>query len=359
LGIVSAFVILAFYSTVAGWTLEYIVQSLTGAFHGKTSAEFKTTFEGFISGSWWPLIWQMVFMFLTAIIVYMGVQKGIEKWSKILMPMLLVLIIVLAVRSLTLPGGMEGLKFFIYPDFSKITWDVVLKAMGQAAFSLSIGMGALITYGSYIPKNNKLSSTAFQITIADTGMAILAGLIVFPAIFSYHINPTEGPGLAFIVFPTIFSQMPGGDIFAVFFFFLLAIASLTSTISVLEVVVAFASEELKITRKKATIIGSLAITFVGVFCTLSFGVMSDVKIFGKTIFDLFDYSSANILLPLGALLIVLFTGWFLGKKNVRDELSNGSLLKVRLFGAFLFIVRFIAPVVIVFVFLKSLGIINF
>lgn len=359
LGIVAAFVILAFYSTVAGWTLEYIVQSFSGSLHGKSNEELKGFFEGFISHPWRPLLWQGGFMFLTAFIVYFGVQKGIEKSSKILMPLLLLLVIALCVRSLTLPGSMQGLKFFLYPDFSKITWDVVLKAMGQAAFSLSIGMGALITYGSYIQKSTRLTGTAFQITLADTSIAVLSGLIVFPAIFSYGISPTEGPGLAFIVFPAIFSQMPAGDIFAIAFFILLAVASLTSTISVLEVFVAFLAEETRLSRKSATAVGALSIAVVGVFCTLSFGAMKDITIMGKTIFDLFDYSSANILLPLGALLIVIFTGWFMGKKNVKDELTNGGVMKGRLFFLFLFIIRYIAPVVIIIVFLKSLGIINF
>jgi NSS family neurotransmitter:Na+ symporter len=359
LGIVAAFVILSFYSTVAGWTLEYIVQAFSGGLNGKSNDELKTLFDGFISHPWRPLVWQMAFMFLTAFIVFFGVQKGIEKSSKILMPLLVILVVGLCIRSLTLPNSMEGLRFFLYPDFSKITWDVVLKAMGQAAFSLSIGMGALITYGSYIGKKNKLTGTAFQITITDTSIAVLSGLIVFPAIFSYGINPQEGPGLAFIVFPAIFAQMPAGVFFAIAFFVLLAVASLTSTISVLEVFVAFLHEETKLSRKGATIAGALSIALVGVFCTLSFGVMSDVKIFGKTIFDLFDYSSANILLPLGALLIVIFTGWFLGRKNVKDELTNGGALKGRLFLLFLFIIRFIAPVVIIIVFLKSLGLINF
>lgn len=359
LGILSAFVILAFYSTVAGWTLEYIVQSVSGNLQGKSNDELKGVFEGFISHPWRPLLWQGVFMFLTAFIVFFGVQKGIEKASKIMMPLLLLLVVALCVRSLTLPGGAEGIKFYLNPDFSKITWDVVLKAMGQAAFSLSIGMGALITYGSYIQKNNRLTNTAFQITIADTSIAFLSGLIVFPAIFAYGISPTEGPGLAFIVFPAIFAQMPAGTFFAIAFFILLAIASLTSTISVLEVFVAFLAEETKLSRKKATAVGAISIAVVGVFCTLSFGVMGDVKIFGKTVFDLFDYSSANILLPLGALLIVLFTGWFLGRKNVKDEITNGGVLKGRLFLLFLFIIRFIAPVVIIIVFLKSLGLINF
>lgn len=359
IGIVAAFVILAFYSTVAGWTLEYIVQSISGSFRKMDVPQLKENFSGFISHEYKPLIWQMVFMFLTAIIVFIGVQKGIEKSSKILMPLLVVLIIVLCIRSLTLPGAMKGLMFFLNPDFSKITWDVVLKALGQAAFSLSIGMGALITYGSYIPKNNNLSASAFQITIADTLVAILSGVIVFPAIFAYGISPQEGPGLAFIAFPAIFNQMPGGEIFAVMFFILLAVAALTSTISVLEVFVAFLAEEAKISRKKATIIGGISIWLVGIVCTLSFSSLANFKLFDKTLFDLFDYSSANILLPLGALLIVIFAGWFMGKQKVKMELSNEGTLKIKLFGVFFFIVRFLAPIVIIIVFFKSLGIINF
>lgn len=358
MGIVAAFMILAFYSTIAGWTLEYLVQAFANGFDGKTSEQLTRSFEVFQGGTFRPLLWQVVFMFLTAFIIYKGVKNGIEKYTKILMPLLIVLIIIICIRSLTLEGAKEGLDFLFRPDFSKIKLTVVLKALGQAAFSLSIGMGTLITYGSYIQKNNNLPVTALQVSVADTVIAILAGVMIFPAVFAFGINPAEGPGLVFIVLPNIFEQMAGGYYFAIIFFTLLSIAALTSTVSVLEVVVAYFSEELNMKRGKATIIAATAIGFVGVFATLSFGPLKNALIFGKTIFDWFDYLSANILLPLGAILIVIFVGWYLGKKNVRDELSNQGALKGKFVNTFMIIVKFIAPIAITLAFLYGLGLIG-
>lgn len=359
MGIVAAFLILAFYSTIAGWTLEYIVQSVGNSFSGKSSGELETSFVDFQSSTFRPLLWQIIFMIMTAYIVYAGVKNGIEKYTKILMPLLLVLIIVMCIRSVTLPGAAKGLAFLFKPDFSKITWGVVLDALGQAAFSLSIGMGALITYGSYIKKDNNLSLTAVKVSIADTLIAILAGVMIFPAVFAFNIDPTAGFGLVFIVLPNIFEQMAGGYFFSIIFFVLLAVAALTSTISILEVVVAYFVEELKISRKKATIIATIAITIVGVLCTLSFGSLADFKIFDLTIFGLFNEVSANYFLPLGALLIVIFLGWFLGKKVVKNELSNDGKIKLPILQLFLFIIKFIAPVAITLVFLYSIGVIKF
>lgn len=358
MGIVAAFMILAFYSTIAGWTLEYLVQAVTNSFDGKTAGELKLSFEKFQGGTFRPLIWQVVFMFLTGYIVFSGVKNGIEKYTKILMPVLLLLIIVICIRSLTLPGAKEGLIFLFKPDFSKITWPVILDALGQAAFSLSIGMGTLITYGSYIQKDNNLPVTALQVSATDTIIAILAGVMIFPAVFAFNIDPAEGFGLVFIVLPNIFEQMAGGYFFGILFFVLLAIAALTSTVSVLEVVVAYFSEELKMTRHRATIIGSVAITFVGLFATLSFGPLSGFKLLDRTIFGWFDFLSANILLPLGAIFIVVFVGWVLGKKNVREELSNDGTVKLPLLNIFMWIIKLVAPLAIAMVFIYGLGLIG-
>ncbi len=358
MGIVAAFVILAFYSTIAGWTLEYLFQAVKNGFADKNPGQLKDSFEMFQSGTFRPILWQLVFMFLTGFIVFSGVKKGIEKYTKILMPVLLVLIIIICIRSLTLPGAGDGLRFLFKPDFSKITWKVMLDALGQAAFSLSIGMGTLITYGSYIQKDNNLPSTAFQVSMADTLIAILAGVMIFPAVFAFNIKPDEGFGLVFIVLPNIFQQMVGGYFFAIIFFILLGIAALTSTISVLEVVVAYFSEELNMSRKKATIIGSVAISIVGIFATLSFGPLQNFTIFKQTIFSIFNYVSANVLLPVGAIFIVLFVGWYLGPRAVRAEVTNDGELKGRLLPVFMFIVRFLAPVAIALVFIYGLGLIG-
>ena len=358
MGIVSAFLILAFYSTIAGWTLEYLLQAFTNSFSGKNSVQLKESFETFQGGALRPVIWQLVFMFLTGYIVFSGVKKGIEKYTKILMPLLIVLILVICIRSLTLPGAKEGLVFLFKPDFSKITWSVVLDALGQAAFSLSIGMGTLITYGSYIQKKENLPMTALQVSATDTIIAVLAGVMIFPAVFAYNIDPAEGFGLVFIVLPNIFAQMAVGYVFSIIFFVLLAIAALTSTVSVLEVVVAYFAEELNMSRTKATIIGSVAISVVGVFATLSFGPLKNVVLLDRTIFGWFNELSANILLPLGAILIVLFVGWYMGSKTVRDEITNGGSLRVPLFRVFMAIVKVVAPIAITLVFLYGLGLLG-
>ncbi|MDA3910694.1 MAG: sodium-dependent transporter [Bacteroidales bacterium] len=356
MGIIAAFVILAFYTTIAGWTLEYLFQAIGNGFSAKNAAEISGMFDSFQHSTARPLIWQLLFMGLTAAVILGGVQKGIEKYTKLLMPMLVLLIVIMCVRSVTLDGAGEGLKFLFKPDFSKITGNVVLEALGQAFFSMSIGMGALITYGSYVQKDNRLPSTTFQIALADTGIAILAGVMIFPAVFAFGVQPDAGTGLVFQVLPIIFQQMPGGYIFGVFFFLLLTVAALTSTISLLEVVVAWAIEELKMTRRKATILFAAAISVLGVLATLSFSELSEFKLFGKTIFDNLDWLSANLLLPLGGVFIVIFLGWILGPKIIADEVTNQGTIKMKLLKIFIFILRYLAPIAILLVFLNGIGV---
>lgn len=355
MGIVAAFVILAFYSTVAGWTFEYVYQSAINIFKGKPDISYEETFNSFHTGTVRPLIWQLIFMILTALIILGGIKKGIEKYSKILMPLLLLLLVTLCVRSVCLQGATEGLKFLFAPDFSKINADVILNALGQAAFSLSIGMGALITYGSYIRKNNNLTKTAFQVSLADVAIALLAGIAIFPAVFAFGIAPESGAGLVFIVLPAVFDQMAGGQIFEFMFFALLGIAALTSSISILEVVVAYFSEEFKIKRKQATLLATSSIAIIGVFATLSFSTISDFKIFGLTVFDSLEFFAANLLLPLGALLIVIFLGYFYSLKKTKAEISNNGKLSMPIFPIYVFVIRFLAPIAITIVFLRGIG----
>lgn len=348
MGIVTAFAILAFYSTVAGWTLEYLLEAITGKLvHIENTSQ---NFAEFSTGSVRPVIWQLIIMAITGGVVYAGIQKGIEKFTKILMPVLVVLIGLVVVRSVTLPGAAEGIKYLFLPDWSAVHFKTVLMALGQAAFSLSIGMGTLITYGSYIQKDNHLLSTASTVAFADTFIAILASLMVIPAVFAFATIPVDqmrpGPGLVFEVLPNVFKAMPGGSIFAAIFFFLLSVAALTSTISVLEVVVAYLKEELNMSRGKATILASVSITVLGVLATLSFGPLSNIHLFGLTIFGVLDFASANILLTFGALFIVIFVGWKLGKKNFLDEISNQGQVKSVLFKVVFFIIRYVAPVAI-------------
>lgn len=369
MGIVAAFVILSFYSTVAGWTLEYVFGSITNAYKGMSPEQLSDSFDKFKSGTWRPILLQLIFMLLTAGIVLAGVKKGIEKYTKLLMPLLLLLIIILGIRSVTLPGAEKGLAFLFKPDFSKISGKVIIEALGQAFFSLSIGMGTLITYGSYIQKNNNLANTAFQVSLTDTLIAILAGIAIFPAVFAFNIEPNSGPGLVFITLPNIFLQMSGGHLFSILFFVLLIVAALTSSISVLEVVVAYLVEEIKITRRNATLLASVGISLTGVLCTMSWGTLKDVGITvaSKTttdmavggqrmlIFDLFDYFASNILLPLGGLLIVVFAAWVLGKNKLKTEITNQGQLKIRLFSLFMFVIKFIAPLAIAAIFLNGIG----
>lgn len=359
MGIVAAFMILAFYTAVAGWTLEYLYQTLKGGFIGKSSAELAGMFGSFRSESLRPALWFSVFMIATSAIVMGGVRKGIEKSTKILMPLLFVLLIFMCIKSLTLPGAVKGVEFLFRPDFTKITGTTVLMALGQAFFSLSIGMGTLITYGSYIPKDNKLGSTAVQVSMVDLGIAVLAGLAIFPAVFAFGISPSSGESLTFIVLPGIFQQMTGGMVLAFIFFFLLAIAALTSTISVLEVIVAYFSEQLNLSRRTAILIATASMFILGIASSLSWGVMGNVKIFGLNIFELFNYSTANILLPLGGLLIVAFLGWFFPGRDTKDELSNGGTIRIRYYSLYRFAIRFLAPLAIALVFLNGLGLLKF
>lgn len=355
MGIAAAFMILAFYGVVAGWTLEYLGKAVLNSFAGKNPADLEGMFGGFISQVIRPIFWQFVFMGLTCWIVLAGIKGGIEKASKILMPVLLLIIVILDIRAITLPGAGEGLSFLFKPDFSKLSAEGVLSALGHAFFSLSLGMGTLITYSSYMGKNENLGSMAIQCTVADTVIALLAGVAIFPAVFAFGIEPGAGPGLVFITLPNVFQQMPGGYIFSLLFFLLLAVAALTSSISILEVVVAYFSEELKIARRNATIMATIAITIVGIPCSLSMGAMSKVQFLGKTFFDWLDYIAANILLPIGGLLIVAFIGWYLGYDKTKEEITNAGKLKAAYLPLFLFLAKFIAPLVIAIVFLHGLG----
>lgn len=354
LGIVAALIIYAFYSVVAGWTLNYIVLSSSGQLSGKSPIEISQLFADFTHGSFWPLVYQFVFLSFTAGIVILGVQKGIEKYTKILMPILLLLMILMCVRSLTLNGARQGIEFLFKPDFGKINGNSALNALGQALFSLSIGMGALITYGSYIRKQDNLFTTSLWIAGADTFIAILAGIAIFPAVFAFGLSPAAGPSLVYEVLPNVFNSMPGGMVFAIGFFVLLSIAALTSTISLLEVLVLWAVEEMHWKRLKAAILLSLTVFVIGVFCALSFGPLSDFKFLGLTIFDFCDKLTATYMMPIGALLFTLFIGWYLPKAEVYDELSNSGQLKARYFKFFYFIVRYIAPLALLIILITGI-----
>lgn len=358
LGVLAAFFILSFYGVVAGWTLEYIVKAASNSFAGQTGEAISNMFVDFITSPIKPIIWQVVFMIVTAVIVSTGVQKGIEKLAKILVPLLLVIIVILDIQALSLPGGKAGFDFLFKPDWEALNWSVVLNALGHAFFSLSLGMGIMITYGSYIDSKENLGKMALGVSIGDTLIALLAGMAIFPAVFAFGVEPTSGAGLVFMSLPNVFPQMPGGYIFGVLFFFLLALAALTSTISLLEVVVAYLVDSHKVQRNKATILSLVSITIIGMIASLSNGVLSHIKIAGNNIFDFIDNTTANYFLTTAALISVIFLGWRLNKDIVKKQLTNDGEINAGYMSIFMFLVRFIVPIAIILVFLFQIGILG-
>ena len=357
-GVAAAFLILGYYAVVSGWTLEYIVQAFSGSLEGKNATDFADEFTAFSTGVFRPILWTVVFIALTHIIIVSGVKEGIERASKVMMPMLFLILIALCVRSITLPGASEGLTFLFNPDFSKIDSSVVLSAMGQAFFSLSIGMGCLITYASYFGKQTNLQTTALQVTILDTLVAVLAGVMIFPAVFSFGIEPTTGPELVFITLPNVFEQLPFGNIWSFVFFVLLALAALTSTISLHEVSTAYVHEEYHVSRKKAAIIVSVGVTIVGILCSLSMGVLSSYTILGLNFFNLLDFVTAKIMLPLGGMMICIFTAKRVDKLLLKEEVTNHGTIRFYFFNTYAFFVKYIAPIAIGLIFLNELGLLN-
>lgn len=359
LGVLAALLILGYYSVVAGWTLEYIVSSVTNGFVDKKPEDFVAAFQKFSQDPVRPLVWLLAFLFFTHYIVVKGVKDGIEKSSKIMMPVLFILIVVLAICSMTLPNASKGLEFLLKPDFSKVNAGVFLGAMGQAFFSLSLGMGCLSTYASYFGSDTRLGKTALSVGVIDTCVAILAGFIIFPAAFSVGIQPDAGPSLIFITLPNVFQQAFGGVpflamIFSLMFYVLLALAALTSTISLHEVVTAYLNESFKISRGRAAIMVTGFCVVTGILSSLSLGVWED-KFFSLSFFDFLDFVTAKLMLPLGGLLVCLFVGWYLKRSVSYEELTNYGLQKATYFPVYMFILRYFAPIAITLIFVNELG----
>lgn len=350
MGVLAGFLILSFYGVVGGWTLAYIVKSFSQSVlefqSPKDAGEF---FGQFIANPTEVIIYQALFMGLCMSIVIKGVHGGIEKACNILMPTLFVILLLLMVRSLTLPGAMAGVQFYLNPDFSKITPSVILVAMGQAFFSLSLGMGAMLTYGSYLPEKENLTSATVYVVLFDTMIALLVGMVIFPAVFAMGLEPAEGPGLVFSVLPAVFSGMPFGTVVSIIFFILLAIAAITSGISLLEVVVSYFIDQIGWARKKAVLTVGFIIFALGVPSGLSFGVMSDVKFMDKTFFDVVDNIASNYLLPLGGMLTAIFVGWKWGVVKAQEEIEKHE---TRFHWASLwgFLIRYVTPVAVAVVF---------
>ena len=359
LGVLSGLLILGYYSVVAGWTLEYIITSLSNGFAGKGPEDYVAIFQNFSQDPVRPIVWCLVFLFLTHFVIVKGVKDGIEKSSKVMMPVLFILILVLAVCSMSLPNASKGLEFLLKPDFSKVNADVFLGAMGQAFFSLSLGMGCLSTYASYFGSDTQMGKTALSVGVIDTMVAILAGLIIFPAAFSVGIQPDAGPSLIFITLPNVFQQAFGGVpflamIFSLMFYVLLALAALTSTISLHEVVTAYLNEQFGISRGRAAVWVTGFCVVTGVLSSLSLGAWDD-KFFGLGFFDLLDFVTAKLMLPLSGLLVSLFVGWYLKRSLSYEELTNYGLQKAPYFPIYMFILRYLAPIAIVLIFVNELG----
>ena len=361
MGVLTGFLITGYYAVVSGWCLQYVWASLIGHLQGDPEY-FKTYFTELSSNPVKPVFWTVVILGMTYLIIEHGVRNGIEKASKLMMPTLFILLLIIVSASCMLPNAYKGIEFLFKPDFSKITSDVFLSALGQSFYSLSIAMGCLCTYASYFSKETNLTKSASQIAIIDCMVAILAGLMIFPAAFSVGVEPDSGPSLIFITLPNVFQQafssVPAvGYVVSLLFFVLLSLAALTSLMSLHEVSTAFFQEELGTTRKRAALIVTVTTSVIGAFCSLSLGAVEELSFFGKAMFDWFDFVTGQIFLPVVGFLTCIFIGWFVPHKIVRDEFSNYGELKgyVRYFHRYLFLIKYVCPLAIILIFLHQLG----
>ena len=360
LGILTYTIILGFYAVVAGWCLQYLFASIAGHLDGDASYVINY-FKTFSSHPLKPCLWGVAFVLITHLVVAQGVEKGIERASKLLMPLLLLLLVILVIASCLLPGAHAGIEFLLKPDFSKVSGNVFLEALGQAFFSLSLGTACLCTYASYFKRETNLLKSATQIALLDSGIAILAGLMIFPAAFSVGVQPDSGPSLIFITLPNVFQQafsaMPVvGYVISILFYALLVFAALTSTISMHEIGTAFFHEELKMPRQRAAWVLTVVCAVITIFCSLSVGAYSGIQLFGMSLMDFCDFLTAQLMLPAGAFLTSIMMGWFVNRQLVQHEFTNGGTLKATFFKAWLFSIRFVVPVCIVLIFLHQFGI---
>ena len=362
MGVLTGFLITGYYAVVAGWCLQYVWATLIGHMSGDP-AYFQQYFADLSADPVKPVLWTVIILFVTYLIVEHGVRDGIEKASKLMMPTLFILLLVIVVAACMLPDADKGIRFLLQPDFTKINGDVFLAALGQAFYSLSIAMGCLCTYASYFSKQTNLTASAIQIGVIDCLVAILAGLMIFPAAFSVGVNPDSGPSLIFITLPNVFQHAFGsmpvvGYVISLLFFILLSLAALTSLMSLHEVSTAFFQEELVITRKRAALIVTISTAVIGALCSLSLGAVDGLTLFGKPLFDWFDFVTGQIFLPIVGFLTCILIGWFVPHKMVRDEFTNWGTLRGRYFHFYLFLVKYVCPLAILFIFLHQLGLLN-
>ena len=360
LGILTSTIILGFYAVVAGWCLQYLFAAIAGQLTGD-AAYVLNYFKTFSSDPVKPCLWAVAFILITHLVVAMGVDKGIERVSKLLMPLLLLILMILVIASCMLPGAEAGIEFLLKPDFSKVTGDVFLDALGQAFFSLCLGTACLCTYASYFKPDTNLLKSSVQIALLDSGIAILAGLMIFPAAFSVGIQPDSGPSLIFITLPNVFNQafaaFPGnGYVISCLFYALLVFAALTSTISMHEIGTAFFHEELRLPRNHATWILTVVCSVIAVFCSLSVGANTDIGLFGMSLMDFCDFLTAKLMLPMGAFLTSIIMGWLVNRQMVKDEFTNNGSIQESFFTVYMFAIRYIVPFCIVMVFLHQFGI---
>lgn len=363
LGVLTGFLITGYYAVVSGWCLQYVYASVAGQLNG--DASYVTSyFQDFMSSPVKPVFWTVAILVLCHVVIIRGVRSGIERASKLLMPTLFILLLIIVVASCMLPGAAEGIEFLLKPDFSRVDSGVFLGALGQSFYSLSIGMGCLATYASYYSKQTDLLSSAVQISFVDSLIAILAGLMIFPAAFSVGVSPDSGASLVFITLPNVFNQafasVPAiGWAVSLLFYMLLALAALTSLMSLHEVSTAFFHEEFRLSRSRAALAVTMLCCVVGACCSLSLGAVESLTLFGRSLFDVFDFVTGQVFLPVGGFLTCLFLGWFVPKMLVRDEFTNGGTLRVRtsLFKVFLFLIRFVCPIAIAAIFLHQLQLI--
>ena len=357
-GAVSAFLIMAFYTEVAGWVFAYVFKSISGGLLSTDPEVTSQAFTSLVTNPFQSLLWQWIVLALMSLIITRGVSKGIEATTKRLLPLLLILLVVIDIRSLTLPGAAEGLKFLFTPDFSKLTGAAILTAMGLAFFKLSVGMGTMTTYGSYWKDDQNIPSTTARVMLSDLAVSMLAGLAIFPAVFAFGFEPTAGPSLLFITIPAVFAAMPLGNVFMVLFFLLASFAATGAMLSLFEVPVAFLAENTKLGRTKSTILTAVLLALIGSTAALSSSTLANFTLFGKTMFDLYDFMSSNLLLPIGGLFIAIFAGWFWGAENIRKALSNhGKLKNEAIVTALIVIIKFVTPILLIVVLLNGLGIV--
>ncbi len=355
--ILGSFIVIGFYSVVCGWIIEYLYQAVQGSLSGHTPQEYSDMFSSLLESPLRCVGWTVLFLILNFVVMSRGIEKGIERVASTMMPLLFVILIIFCIKSLFMPDAGKGLRFLFYPDFSKLTMRGVLDAFGQAFLSLSIGISCLVTYSSYFKDDTSLTKDAATVAILDTLVAILSGVMIFPAVFSFGVEPTAGPRLIFEVLPSIFQQMTGGYIWALLFFLLVFFASLTSTISLSEIPITFLIEEHKLSRPRAIAWTALFTFALAVLAALSFNALDDVKLWDKNIFDMMDYAASNIFMLIGGLFTAVYVGWILDRKVVHDQLTNGGRLKGSAEPYLIFCLRYVAPVSIFFIFLYLTGII--